>query len=803
MAIRLLPLGAVILFASLSGPVLAQQSFIRGDGNGDQSINIADAIYGLQYLFAAGPADCLDALDADDSGSLDIADPIFTLDVVFVGTTAFPPPGPLCGPDPTPDSLDCAGPVNCLPPQPTRPIFPLTISEPGAVALDAGDIDLDGSIDLVAIRTGQLQLRIADGEGGFAPPLVVANGVTDPVRLRDLEGDGDLDIVAMSSGSDEVVVLLNDGLGGYGVPMSFSTAGTPESIAIEDLDGDGLLDLAVGCTGAPAIDLLIGTAMGGFVSNQQLALSGDPTDLQIADLNSDGLVDVAVAIEASSMIELFLDDTMGGWTSLGPIAAGGAITSLLAADFDGDSVIDLLGGNRGDSTLSFLRGNNDGTFVPPMTQAAGGQPRTLALGEFDNDPLPEVAITTSTNLVRLFHGDAVNGIVLEESTPTPAAPNALALADLDQDGNLDAVVGTGGVAALVALYGCGDGTFLTRSSLAAISNANELLTTDVNGDGFADVLAVGLSNTAVFLGAGDGSFTMSQMLSPATSFQHSRVGDLNGDGLGDLVFATGVGIGVYLGSSTGTLGPPTLTNLGLPVSFQIALGDVNNDGNLDALTIGLSGPISPLPTNVFLGDGTGSLTLSGNGGLALNDDDRAITLADLDADGNLDLVVGSWAGSGVLRTFAGLGTGNFDPAPATQVLGSSPITVQAADFDDDGNLDVVTTSLFGTPRLTFGNGDLTFTGAISLFSSNVLRIALGDLNLDGALDLLVPDVQSDRVFLLANDGAGGFSDMVEFVVDGGPGAVSVGDFDGDGDLDCSTLHAVQNRVNFLEATLAP
>ena len=94
-----------------------QMLFNRGDCNTDGVSNIADVVHGLGILFSgAGPANCADACDVNDDGGNDISDPIFMLGNLFSGGPNPPLPDD-CGPDPTPDSLDCLiGPANCPPP---------------------------------------------------------------------------------------------------------------------------------------------------------------------------------------------------------------------------------------------------------------------------------------------------------------------------------------------------------------------------------------------------------------------------------------------------------------------------------------------------------------------------------------------------------------------------------------------------------------------------------------------------------------------------------------------------------------
>ena len=82
--------------------------FRRGDSNVDGQVDLSDAVSTLSHLFAGGAEPgCLDAADADDSGVVDITDPIFLLGVLFLGQGALPAPGLACGPDVTADGVDC------------------------------------------------------------------------------------------------------------------------------------------------------------------------------------------------------------------------------------------------------------------------------------------------------------------------------------------------------------------------------------------------------------------------------------------------------------------------------------------------------------------------------------------------------------------------------------------------------------------------------------------------------------------------------------------------------------------------
>ena len=99
----------------IPGTVLVSEQpqflFVRGDATYDQTVNIADAIFMLDYLFIGGaPSVCPDAADTNDDGILNIGDAIYSLSYLFSGGETIPYPYPGYGLDPTEDSL---GP--CLP----------------------------------------------------------------------------------------------------------------------------------------------------------------------------------------------------------------------------------------------------------------------------------------------------------------------------------------------------------------------------------------------------------------------------------------------------------------------------------------------------------------------------------------------------------------------------------------------------------------------------------------------------------------------------------------------------------------
>lgn len=92
----------------MTGTVLVQRLFIRGDYNADGGLDIADPIGLLGHLFGMEPlASCADAGDANDDGTIDIADAVAILDRLFNQGGSLPAPFPNLGADRTADNLLC------------------------------------------------------------------------------------------------------------------------------------------------------------------------------------------------------------------------------------------------------------------------------------------------------------------------------------------------------------------------------------------------------------------------------------------------------------------------------------------------------------------------------------------------------------------------------------------------------------------------------------------------------------------------------------------------------------------------
>jgi hypothetical protein len=292
---------------------------------------------------------------------------------------------------------------------------------------------------------------------------------------------------------------------------------------------------------------------------------------------------------------------------------------------------------------------------------------------------------------------------------------------------------------------------------------------------------------SVYLGKGDGSFrppikTSIRANNPLTQL---LVADFNHDGKLDLVVLDGAGDSpnafVFLGDGTGRLNLSSTVNVGALAMGGMALGDVNGDGNPD-LVITNSPDGQATSTTVLLGNGDGTFTQ----GSTLTDGGFGIpVLADFNGDGNLDIAAPLTFFASDLLVWLGNGNGTF--GAATHYSTNSTIhAVSAADLNGDGKLDLITDGV----DVLLGNGDGTFTqgASVPLLSNFEVPVAVGDFNGDGKLDVGVLNLPcrtcNSQVTLLLGDGKGNFRSPLQFPlsspsVDG----FSAADFNNDGLLD--------------------
>src|SRR5665213_1965425 len=275
-------------------------------------------------------------------------------------------------------------------------------------------------------------------------------------------------------------------------------------------------------------------------------------------------------------------------------------------------------------------------------------------------------------------------------------------------------------------------------------------------------------------------------------------GDFDNDGRPDFLITGFAGVDgnsspVFISQVWRNLGNGTFTNIqaGLPGvdSGAVALGDFYNDGNLDILLTGYSstGAVAQVWRN--LGNGAFTNINAGLPGVFYS----SVALGDYDNDGNLDiLLTGTTNGFGsgaITQLWRNLGNGSFTNI-ATSVPGVSQGAVAWGDFNQDGKLDILLTGYSPTGVVcqvwrNLGNGSFTNmnVGLPGVYQSSA---AFADYDNDGKLDILFAGVNSQSNLICQvwrNTGNWVFTNIVAGLPGIRSGSVAWADFDNDGRLD--------------------
>ncbi|MDG1048792.1 MAG: VCBS repeat-containing protein [Planctomycetota bacterium] len=336
----------------------------------------------------------------------------------------------------------------------------ITSAATGVADVFPADLDGDGDIDMVAALTGAD--RVAwyrnNGNGSFTQ-RVLANGMenTTCVTAADLDGDGDLDVVAGAPGlifppgsNNSLRVFRNNGNG------SFTSLTIPQAVpgiwdvTTSDMDGDGDLDIVISL-GA------IFDQIGWFRNNGNLNFGGvqaistssstssEPRDVHTADVDGDGDMDVLAANYNGNDVSWYRNNG-SSWTRQVISGAQGA-RNVRTGDMDGDGVLDVVSTSVLDRRVAWYRGLGGGNFSSQrIISTANNEYRGLHLVDADLDGDLDVFTTSETNN-RVDWYENLGGNNFSSShviTNGMAGANCVASADMDGDGVPDIVAGAPG-----------------------------------------------------------------------------------------------------------------------------------------------------------------------------------------------------------------------------------------------------------------------------------------------------------------------------------------------------------------------
>ena len=627
----------------------------------------------------------------------------------------------------------------------------------------ARDVDGDNDLDVIASsRAKGIVVIKNNGDGSFeAEDLITSfEGITR-LSTADMDGDGDLDLVSGSYSEKRLAWHENLGDGSFDpeVVINGDAAGL-YSVATADLNDDGQPEIVTAEFGedssgeSNAVALYFQTEEGfdrTIISNDLNA----PLAVEIADIDGDGDQDVVAGAYSGNEIIWYENDGSAGFTTNENSQVtddAGNPFRIRAADWDNDADLDLISTSSGDDKVAFHENLGGGEFAEQVvlfdnwSSPTAGSPADVD-GDGDQDLL---VASYSDDTLLWVKNDTVRPderfgeqLVISDEISAVFIVDAV---DLDGDGSRDLIGGSIGDQQVVWAANDGSGEF--RDVQVIDTQDGSILfagAADLDGDGDNDVFTTssfGADEISWYENLGDGNFGEQQVIAgELTEPRWLDAADADGDGDLDLFGSTHDDSRYFwyenrLNEETSDFVLAQVIDDGEGEGAnKIFAIDMDDDGDLDAFTASAT-PTGPRPFAWYENDGTGNFTNPTM--IAESTVSKWYARpADMDGDGDIDVVASSFIAP--LVWFENLGDGTFS---SDQVISTGPAGsygLDVADLDGDGDYDVVTGSYADNEVAWYeNNGDGTFSGqqVLSRVQSGLFSVVAADIDGDGDEDIL-------------------------------------------------------------------
>jgi len=692
-----------------------------------------------------------------------------------------------------------------------------------SLSVFSADLDGDGDLDVLSssyFDDKLLWLENLDGLGGDFTRHIISSAIQTPwgVHAADLDGDGDMDVLAAALNGDHIIWYENTDGSGTFLQKQFISAFEVNSVRTGDIDGDGDLDVIWSSTQDGKIKYSRNTdGLGTFVGtlNIENSVSSIP-NFHTIDIDGDGDLDVVSAWSfqgGSQGVSWYRNENgIGSFSSRITISiTENGVSSVYAGDLDGDGDMDVAVALSGDDKIVWYE-NTDGLGVfgaEQVLSANADVASRVRIADVDgDDDMDVIATSNDDDKITWFENLDGFGNFGTETFIDSFLGNmrSLHISDMDGDGDMDFLTATD-QDDNIKWYNNTDGlgSFSAYTITKTATGGKIIHAADIDGDGDKDILSASHWDDKVAWYEnkdGQGDFYNTQKIISETINGAGSVvaADLDGDGDMDVIATSSLDDDVLWFENTdglGTFGEPQFIDNDLYSVSRAFTSDIDNDGDIDVFCVARGKVV--WYENI---DGLGTFGALQQIESINNFFMWSIDFGDLDGDGDLDISVAS---SYRLLYFLNIdGQGNFSTGQQIEDFYYDAVSTKIADIDGDGDNDIVyigdntdsdyvgwSENLDGLA--TFGDIQL-----ITTIISNPKDISVLDMDNDGDMDVVSSAQGNGGVIAWYEntDGLGDFENTQQILStsSNSPLDIFTADINQDNNLDIVSISNFDNRI---------
>lgn len=607
------------------------------------------------------------------------------------------------------------------------------------------DLDNDGFKELIVSRDNSIiWYKNENGDLLYNQPYVVDNVDTPKgISSFDINNDGLKDLLVASQYGDKIIWYKNLGNNLFSSELIIATSiNNPQSIVAGDINNDGYKDIIVGTGNDESVICFLNNGNGTFSNFQVINTSiYDVRKIRLFDVNNDGLLDIVSSLSNNI---IYLNKNIGN------------------GNFEEKSIITSVTNNKYD--FDFIDVNNDGFFDLICNRNGKISYILNQNGEYSNNFTIIDNITSDTFQIKAK--------------------------DLNNDGLSDIVISKSNGNAIGWYKNNGTGF----STLSIINNNNAssprlILLADINNDNKFEIICsfhstsdIGASKLSYFSHNSTSNFYEEILVSTYSgAIRNIKIGDLNNDGLNDIVSGgRNIVWNKNQGNSKFSLFN-TISNNNSSFAYTVDLADMNNDGLLDVL--GVKSALHDIKLEIYKNEGNERFTLVRS--ISLPVDSRDFKIADINGDGNPDIILTFISGETRLAVIKNLGNFTFNTmGPVSfELYEYEPDRIKPGDIDNDGDIDILVSSR-GKASIQWLMNDGAGNFSIHPVATSILTdaIELVDIDKNGYLDIVSAgnsDNNPYNVYWIPNN-AGSFGAINIIDPSQSLSSLAVGDINNDG-----------------------